>query len=283
MRLRAIILSAVILLGSATPALADTPVVNSAPARSIIYTLYDNGQSTASGNINASIPTESQSKLFLAYYVLQHGTEDEKSRIPYMISVSSDRWADILDSRYPQAIDSVAGQFGLTGTKRGQSWGFSHTTAFDLARFLKIIRDDPIAAPIREGMEHWAPVAADGYHQGYGSATVAGARGSKFGWSDNGDDNISTTYGDGWVMVAHTYGSAADNTDDVRAAISYIAPQPATPTPTPTATPLEIALGNIKIPAVRGIDLKNKLRCVQVPIDDDQLLPAPLVNILPQC
>ncbi|MDO4910713.1 MAG: hypothetical protein Q3972_03095 [Corynebacterium sp.] len=273
MTMRAVFLALAMILGLAAPAAAQVP------ARTIFYMAYDDGTVVSYGNPAERIPTQSQSKLLLGYYVLTHGTEAEKTQVEPMIAVSSDYWAGVFDRRYPQAIDTVAREWGLTGTSRGRSWGWATTTALDMARMMQIIRQDPLAAPLRWGMEHAAAVAADGYPQDYGTATIPGVRGTKFGWSDEGDTNITASYGDGWVAVANTYGTAPEQTADVQAALPAVLGEAAPE----TAENFTISLGRFEIPAVTGAMVKAKVRCVPLPLADTQLVPLQLYLILPRC
>jgi len=59
-------------------------------------------------------------------------------------------------------------------------------------------------------MTQAAPVAADGYPQDFGTATLPGVTGTKFGWSDDPTSiHASASIGPDLVVSAHTWGTAA--------------------------------------------------------------------------
>ena len=231
-KLFAIMVALVTVLGLATPAQAQS--VGDVPPRTQFIIQPQGGPAVGTGNAQEARPALSLSKLYLGYWVLYHGSAADKAQVYEMIRVSHDGIASTLDARYPQAIDAIARDFGLSATSRNGYWGSSSTSAADVARFVSEIRYDPVAAPLLDGMYHAAPVAADGYHQNFGTAVLPGAHGTKFGWSNNRDIHSSVTLGDGWVAAANTYGSAATHTGDIAGLGFLVAPDvPAAPAESP--------------------------------------------------
>ena len=241
---------------SPAPAAAASGAVASAVVR-------QDGSVHGSHDADAPYPALSLVKLYLGYWVLRNGAPEDAARVEHMIRVSDDRVASDLDRKYPQAIDEVARQFGLTATARRGYWGQSTTSASDVARFVHSIQHDPVAAPIIRGMRTVAPVAADGFPQHFGTALLPGAQGSKFGWSD---DRVSATasvsFGDGWTAAAMTYGDTRANTAEALGDINL-------PDSAPGALGLSIQLGPWRVPAVT-------LRSLLAPY-----LPAEMVRLIP--
>ncbi|WP_174375385.1 hypothetical protein [Nocardia higoensis] len=62
--------------------------------------------------------------------------------------------------------------------------------------------------------------AADGTPQDRGTARIPGVLGTKWGWSDVGAPEVS--FGPGFTVAAHTYGTSAEQTADVLAALPQI-------------------------------------------------------------
>lgn len=96
-------------------------------------------------------------KLYLGYWVLQHGAPADKARVENMIRFSEDGTATDLDRRYPQAIPEVIGQFVLHETHYPGFWGNTTTSTEDLSRFTSAIVGDPLATPIINGMRTASP------------------------------------------------------------------------------------------------------------------------------
>lgn len=199
----------------------------SVPARTQIAVQQSGGGTVATANAHESRPALSLSKLYLGYWVLYHGNPADKAQVEGMIRSSNDGVASALEARYPQAIPAIISDFGLSGTSYSGFWGTSSTSAADVARFISEIRPDPVAEPLLRGMQNASPIAADGYPQDFGTATVAGAQGTKFGWSDARDVHATVTFGEGWVMAASTYGPAETLTADVQDAVLVTCDVPA--------------------------------------------------------
>ena len=209
--------AAVIIAAIASPAVAHAvPSLIGMPERTQVTVRHASGWSIATPNANESRPALSLAKLYLGYWVLKHGAAADKAQVEEMIRVSHDGIATDLDARYPQAIDGVARQFRLHATHRNGYWGNSVTSTENMARFMDAIHGDPAAAPLFRGMNNAAPVAADGYRQDFGTATLPGMEGRKFGWSDSLHIHASVSHGNGFTVAAHTFGTAGEHTADVR-------------------------------------------------------------------
>lgn len=221
-------------------------------------------------------PALSLAKLYLAYGVLAAGDPVDRDTVTHMIRTSDDLAASRLSAKYPTAIADTINRFGLRRSQAGPNWGWGTTTTDDVVHFLTAIRNDPTALPIIDAMAAATPVAADGYPQNYGTATLPGAWATKFGWSDDGTINATGTYGNGWTAAARTYGPPAQLTRDVHAAVV-----PADPVPQPPTVPETPGV-------VTGVQLKNQIRCVDPlnlrhVIPDTVRIPAMLAAILPRC
>ena len=118
-----------------------------------------------------------------------------------------------------------------TSTVRAGWWGKTQTSARDVSTFISEILWDPVAKPLFDGMEHQDSIAADGFIQGFGTARIEDAKGSKMGWTDDrvsatGSVSWGKTGGDTWVASALTYGNAYQNTVDVRNGIKEVDDSP---------------------------------------------------------
>lgn len=159
------------------------------------------------------------SKLFIADYALRHGDGSVADRelCERMIRKSDDAAADRLEAKYPKAIDAVAAEYGLTATHGTGGWEFSTTSTADVADFLAAkVRDEP-DSPILAWMEEPADKAADGTRQDWGTARLPHVLGTKWGWADVGDPEVaSASFGPGFTVSAHTYGTPEQQTEDVQ-------------------------------------------------------------------
>ncbi|SER94269.1 hypothetical protein [Corynebacterium cystitidis] len=188
---------------------------NTTPRTSLVvcYPMGNGGTSQA----HQVRPALLLSKLHLGLWVSRHGAEHHKAQVDHLIRVSDERIVAELDRAYPHAIDEIARDYGLLGTGRNGFWGNVTTRAYDAARFVSLIRHDPSAPPVIQGMKDAAWVAADGTTQNYGTATLDTAQGTKFGWSDDKTSAMATvTLGPGWVAASMTYGDAPARTHDVQ-------------------------------------------------------------------
>lgn len=196
---------------------------NAVPGRTQVTLRYSNGTVVSTANSHESRPALSLVKLYLGYWVLQHGAPADKARVESMIRFSEDGTATDLDRRYPQAIPEIIGQFGLHETHYPGFWGNTTTSTEDLARFTSAIVGDPLATPIINGMRTASPVAADGYKQDFGTSRVPGVVGTKFGWDDNRNVHATASFGNGFSIAANTYGAASQLTGDILGAVRITA------------------------------------------------------------
>lgn len=175
-------------------------------------------------------PALSLSKLYLGYWVLHHGSEADKALVEPMIRTSDDGLASQLGSRYPNAIADVTRDFGLHETVPAAHWGDTRTSMADVTYFLYQIESDPVAEPLRQGMRNAAPIAADGFPQNYGTGTLPGVQGTKYGWSDDRRSwTASASFGPGFYVAARTAGPAEQLTHDIQGVPLPVAPAPAIP------------------------------------------------------
>ena len=191
-----------------------------APERTQISFGYTpTGFRVGTGNEHQSRPAVSLIKLYIADYVFAHGDPADHAAATRMIQYSDDGIASRLHHKYPQAIDETARTYGLRDTHVGPTWGFSHTSSYDVTSFLMAKRAINPHDPVLHAMSTASPVAADGMRQDYGTAVLPGVIGSKWGWTDDRHGlTASASYGNDFVVAASTYGPAGQLTDDVRAA-----------------------------------------------------------------
>lgn len=241
------------------------------PGRTQITLRLSNGAVMATNNASESRPALSLSKLYLGYWVLKNGAPEHKAEVEDMIRYSDDAVASKLERIYPQAIPEVIETFGLTQTHHNGFWGNTTTSTNDVTLFLERTRNDPAAQPMFRGMRTAAPVARDGYLQNYGTATLPGVEGTKFGWSDDHSVNATASFGPGFSIAANTYGSPAQLTDDVQAGVR--------------ATNQSVALDDsTSVPAVSAVDIREQLSCVNLDfLPDNTLIPAGVAEALPRC
>lgn len=281
-KLVGVFLALVVTLGLVPAANAMTLNPAGVPARTSLAVVYSDGRVAASPNGHESRPALSLAKLYLGYWVLHHGAPGHKAQVEHMLRVSDDNIATQLDRAYPNAINDVARQFGLGATRSSGYWGYSRTSAVDVARFIEAIKPDPVAAPVLRGMSGAAPIAADGFAQNYGTSRLPGVQGTKFGWSDDRTSITATaSYGHGFTVAAITYGPASVNTDD---AVRGFVGGPAGGAGAP-GQPLTSSVGPIQAPAHRVVDAlpPNTPKEITNAIPRDWLVPtgAPEV-VLPE-
>ncbi|AZA10981.1 hypothetical protein CGERO_03305 [Corynebacterium gerontici] len=183
----------------------------------LTYLDLRNGTHKGSTNERFSRPSLSLSKLYIAQYVFEHGSEDEQDLAQQMIQTSDDEIADELFDAYPNSIDKIAKQYKLKSTsQQGQRWGYSVTSTYDVVQFLlAILRENP-HSPVVQAMTQTTPKAADGTRQDFGTAQLPGAKANKFGWSSDGSLHSSATIGDDYIVAAAVYGSEDDLSEYVQ-------------------------------------------------------------------
>ncbi|MFI1919982.1 hypothetical protein [Nocardia sp. NPDC020380] len=182
------------------------------------------------GTANESEPLAalSISKLYLADYALRRGdgSAEDRELGERMIRFSEDDAADRMAAKYPYAIDAVAQEYGLAATSGAGGWEVSTTSTADVADFLAAkVRTEP-DSPILDWMTHAGSTAADGTKQNWGTARLPQVRGTKWGWSDMPPPEVaSASFGPGFTVSAHTYGTADDQTADVQGALAGVITQ----------------------------------------------------------
>ena len=269
----------IVLATSMIPADAATVDVAAAPARTQIIMMKDNGEVIETPGAHESRASLSIVKLYLGHWVLQHGAPEDKALVYEMIRSSHDGIASNLDRKYRQAIPDTIGRFRLAETHYRGRWGDTTTSVHDMAAFVRVVRTDPAARPLIDGMRNPAAVAADGYPQNFGTATLPGIEGTKFGWSDKRDVHATVSFGPGFVVAAHTFGSAQVHTDDVRRAVH---------TDGLVAGAQQIQIGGVTIPVASGAELKARTRCTKTEqfwqgVPDTVLVPRYVLDVIPAC
>ena len=269
----------IVLATSMIPADAATVDVAAAPARTQIIMMKDNGEVIETPGAHESRASLSIVKLYLGHWVLQHGAPEDKALVYEMIRSSHDGIASNLDRKYRQAIPDTIGRFRLAETNYRGRWGDTTTSVHDMAAFVRAVRTDPAARPLIDGMRNPAAVAADGYPQNFGTATLPGIEGTKFGWSDKRDVHATVSFGPGFVVAAHTFGSAQVHTDDVRRAVH---------TDGLVAGAQQIQIGGVTIPVASGAELKARTRCTKTEqfwqgVPDTVLVPRYVLDAILAC
>ncbi|GAB3702711.1 hypothetical protein GCM10027595_17290 [Corynebacterium nasicanis] len=176
--------------------------------------------STGTATEHFARPALSLIKLYIAAYVIEHGTLAEQYQAISMISSSSDKVAGELFRTYPDSIDAVAADYGLVSTRAADRWGFSVTSTYDAVRFIVKLREEDPLHPILVAMAEATPVAADGYGQDFGTSVLEGVIGTKWGWSDKRDLHSSVSFAEDYVVAAAVTGTAQDLTDLVEFQLS---------------------------------------------------------------
>ena len=182
----------------------------------ITYLRLSDGLRMATNSENQLMPGLSLVKLFIADYVLDHGSSSARKKITRMIRTSSDTLATELFKDYPESISVTAEKYGLSHTRSGQRWGTSETSTSDVVKFLKQLKKNSPTSPILQAMKTTSLIAEDGTEQNYGTSVLPRVKGTKFGWSDDKDIHSSISFGDDFIVAAYTVGSASDLTDLVQ-------------------------------------------------------------------
>jgi hypothetical protein len=224
------------LLAPAVATSAPAPIDNlgGVPGRtSITFQHSPSGMRVGTPNQGEARPALSLSKLYLVDYALRHGDHSPSDVFlaERAIRYSDDSAAEQISGKYPGAIGAIASEYRLTST-RGSYWGSSSTSTADVVTFLETKKRTDPASPIFVWMGDAAPVAADGTHQNWGTSTLPGVIGSKWGWSDIGPSSVaSASFGADFSVSAQTNGGAAEQTSDVQRAFGPETPPPALPQP----------------------------------------------------
>ncbi|RAV33724.1 hypothetical protein [Corynebacterium heidelbergense] len=226
--------AAATMLGAPLADAAPTPITQNgmipAPPRTqISFQNSVTGFHAGTANENESRPGLSIVKMYIADYVFAHGTPEDQAQATQMLRFSDDRIASQLYAKYPNSINDTAGAYGLNRTHGAAHWGNSTTSTADSVRYLEAKKHQNPSDPVLLALASASPVAADGYRQDYGTATLPGVLGTKFGWSDDRSSiNATASYGSDFSVAASTYGNAQQLTNDVQTAF---APAPGSAVP----------------------------------------------------
>ncbi|MDO5097339.1 MAG: hypothetical protein Q4D85_01175 [Corynebacterium sp.] len=174
----------------------------------ITYVNLATGAHIGSANERDSRPALSLIKLYIAHYVFEHGTKEDKELAQVMISKSDDSAADELFATYPESIDSVAKDFNLDSTKSDPAWGYSVTSTYDVAYFLAQLKTFDPSSQVLKTMREAKVKASDGTTQDFGTVVLPGVLGSKWAWSNDKDLHSSASFGHNFVAVAAVHGDA---------------------------------------------------------------------------
>ncbi|MTE16224.1 serine hydrolase family protein [Nocardia aurantiaca] len=162
-------------------------------------------------------------KLYMADYALRHGdgSAEDRDLGERMIRRSDDAAANRIAAKYPYAIDAIAKEYSLRATHGAGGWELSTTSVADVADFLAAkLRAEP-DSPILAWMEQPSDKASDGTRQDWGTARLPLVYGTKWGWADVGPPEVaSVSFGPGFTVAAHTYGTPEQQTEDVLGAWS---------------------------------------------------------------
>ncbi|WP_156192941.1 hypothetical protein [Corynebacterium kalinowskii] len=178
----------------------------------LTFVRLSDGQHHGSATERFPRPALSLAKLYIADYVLLTGDKEDHDSAVEMIEASDDVVADQLMEKYPEAIDDTARRYELWSTFAGETWGTSQTSTYDVVKFLRLkLQHDP-DSDLLDAMHYSHEFAYDGYQQNFGTSTLPGARGTKWGWSDDRELHSSVSFGDDFVVAAAVQGSADDLT-----------------------------------------------------------------------
>lgn len=189
-------------------------------SKAITYYRIETGMHMGSATEHQPRYALSLIKLYIATYVLERGSFEDKYVALDMIADSSDESAAQLFEKYPRSIDAIAKEYGLESTSAGEDWGHSMTSTYDVVRFIVQLMEDDPTHPVLVAMSHADAVSADGYEQNYGTAKLSDVVGSKWGWSDSKDRHSSVSFGENFVVAASIEGSAEELTSYVRKEIT---------------------------------------------------------------
>lgn len=194
--------------------------VDNPTASQLSYLRLSDGMRMGTATERYARPALSLIKLYIAEYIIEHGTEAEKYEALAMVSDSSDASAEDLFEKYPDSIDDVAKRYGLYSTRSDERWGYSVTSTYDVVNFIAKLKEDNPTHPILVAMSQAHSIAADGYEQDFGTARLQNVIGTKFGWSNDFDLHSSVSFGENFVVAAAVNGSADDLTQFVKTQVT---------------------------------------------------------------
>ena len=195
------------------------------PSRTALSVRTPGGFAWGTANEHESRSALSMSKLYIVDYALRHGdgAPEDRALAERMIRDSDDGAATQLANKYPQAIEATASEYGLRATHGSADWGRSSTSTADLTEFLVTKQRTDPGSPIFGWMADASNTAADGTPQNWGTAQLPGVQGSKWGWSDLDTPEVaSASFGTGFSVAAHTYGTPAEQSADVLDALPAV-------------------------------------------------------------
>lgn len=196
-----------------------------APERSIVVVRVP-GHTFGTKNSGDPIPGLSLIKLIMADWVLSNRDpdSDEIARLKRMIVDSNDESADKIWEKYGEKmITEQVRKYHLQDTKpEDHRWGYTESSLPDLALFVSTLRAENPGSPVLWWMRSPARKAADGTVQYWGTGTLPGVYGSKYGWDNDGSVVASLSYGPGFVVASFTIGDADDQTEDVHEAMARV-------------------------------------------------------------
>jgi len=179
------------------------------------------GHHVGTANEHESRPGLSLVKMYIADYVFEHGTPEDQAKATQMLRFSDDNIASELYAKYPNSINDRAAKYHLADTHGAAHWGNSTTSTADSVAYLEVKKRENPFGPVLTALASASPVAADGYEQDYGTATLPGVLGTKWGWSDDRRSvNASASFGPFFSVSASTYGPSQQLTDDVQGAFT---------------------------------------------------------------
>ena len=214
--------------------------IDEVPGRTALSFMHTpSGTRVGTANQGEARPGLSIVKLYIADYMLRHGdgSPEDLALGQQMIRDSDDSAASQAYAKYPQSIDAIAAEYGLTSTRGSGFWGDAVTSTADTVTFLEAKKTTDPDSRILEWMATAAPVAADGTHQNWGTGRLPSVTGTKWGWSDLGPSVVaSASFGPDFSVAANTYGTADQHTGDV---LGAFAEDPASPPPPVAQDPIQ--------------------------------------------
>ena len=217
------------MVGSPSTVASAAPMPNvdqngniSAPGRTqISFQSTVTGYHVGTANEHESRPGLSLVKMYIADYVFEHGSPEDRAKATQMLRFSDDNIASELYAKYPNSINDRAEKYHLADTHGDPHWGNSTTSTADSVAYLEAKKRENPFDPVLTALATASPVAAHGYQLDYGTARLPGVVGTKWGWSDDRSSvNASASFGPFFSASASTYGPSQQLTDDVQGAFT---------------------------------------------------------------
>ena len=196
-----------------------------APERSIVVMRVP-GHTFGTKTAGDPVPGLSLIKMLMADWVLSNRDPEpeEIARLKRMIVDSNDASADKIWAKYGEKmITEQVRKYHLTDTvAEDHRWGYTRSSLPDLALFVSTLRAENPGSPVLWWMRSPARKAADGTVQNWGTGTLPGVYGSKYGWDNASSVVASLSFGPGFVIASFTIGDAEDQTEDVHEATARV-------------------------------------------------------------